>query len=319
MAGLRLTLVKRTFFSTGRAIVWATLFGLLAAACGSGVGAGGAAIEFGDVALARSEVNDFVTVFATLGAEDPNAAPADPTPAGIAQSFEFFAASAAIESEMSADITDEHRAEGKMWAESTFPQVAEETPLFARLSGYWASRAAVSDADMRERLEEVNAEQGQQVCASHILVADEAEANDLISQIDGGADFATLAAEFSTDTGSGAQGGSLGCAPQGQYVPEFEAAVWSGAEGDLLGPIETQFGFHIILHEGFEDGGFTFEEVEGDLRDAVFNDRIGAALIGSNVQIDPRYGSWNSEDGTIVLPEGAETEAPDLGIPIEGE
>lgn len=311
--------MKRTFVSSVRTIIWTTLLGLLAAACGSGVGAGGAAIEFGDAALPRSDVNDFASVFATLGAEDPSAEPADPTPAGIAQSFEFFAASAAIETEMASEITDEDRTEGKMWAESTFPQVAPDTPLFERLSGYWASRAAVSDADMRERLEVINAEQGEQVCASHILVADEAQATDLVTQIEGGADFAALAAEFSTDTGSGAQGGSLGCVPQGQYVPEFEAAVWSGVEGDLLGPVESEFGFHVILHEGFTDGGFAFEEVEEDLRDAVFNERIGEALIGANVQIDPRYGSWSPDDGTIVLPEGAETETPDVETPIVGE
>ncbi len=308
--------MKRTLFS----VVWATLFGLLAAACGSGVGAGGAAIEFGGQTLPRSEVSDFAGVFGTLGAEAGAVAP-EANPTLIAQSLEFFAASAAIEDAMSGEITAEDRDGGKMWAESTFPQVAEDTVLFERLSGYWASRLAISETEMRARLEIINADQGEQVCASHILVADEAQALDLISQVEGGADFAGLAAEFSTDTGSGAQGGSLGCVPEGQYVPEFEAAVWQGAEGDLLGPIETQFGFHVILHEGFTEGGFEYEDVQADLRDAVFNDRIGQSLIGANVQLDPRYGTWNSDEGTIALPEGAEVEGEgddgaDLDLPI---
>lgn len=298
-------------------VVWATLLGLLAAACGSGVGAGGAAIEYAGQSLPRADVNEFASLFGTLNpGTDPAAPPPDATPALVGQSLEFFAVSAAVEDAMADSITDAHRAEAKMWAESEFPQVPEATVLFERLTGYWASRLSISEDDMRATLEEINAEAGQEVCASHILVESEEQALDLLAQIEGGADFADLAVEFSTDTGSGAQGGSLGCVPQGQYVPEFEAAVWQGSEGDLLGPIESQFGFHLISHEGFVEGGFTFEEVEGELRDAAFNERIGDAIIGANVQVDPRYGTWNSDEGSLTLPEGAETEGADLEIPV---
>lgn len=94
----------------------------------------------------------------------------------------------------------------------------------------------------------------EQVRARHILIAraegsdDEAlksEAEDLLSQIEGGADFADLAIEHSDDTGSGAAGGDLGWAPRGLFVGPFDEAVFSMAAGELR-LVETDFGFHII-------------------------------------------------------------------------
>jgi peptidyl-prolyl cis-trans isomerase C len=81
--------------------------------------------------------------------------------------------------------------------------------------------------------------------ASHILVATEAEATDLRAQLDGGADFAELAAAHSTD-GSAAGGGSLGWFGPGMMVKPFEDAVVAMKPGEIAGPIQTQFGWHLI-------------------------------------------------------------------------
>merc|ERR1711968_151424 len=81
--------------------------------------------------------------------------------------------------------------------------------------------------------------------ASHILVADEAKANELKAQIEGGADFAELAAKHSTCP-SGKSGGSLGEFGPGQMVPEFDKVVFSGEVKKVLGPVKTQFGHHLI-------------------------------------------------------------------------
>merc|ERR1712072_1200866 len=81
--------------------------------------------------------------------------------------------------------------------------------------------------------------------ASHILVADEAKAVELKSQIEGGADFAELAAKHSTCP-SGKSGGSLGSFGPGQMVPEFDKVVFSGEVKKVLGPVKTQFGYHLI-------------------------------------------------------------------------
>lgn len=83
--------------------------------------------------------------------------------------------------------------------------------------------------------------------AAHILVADEAKAKDLLAQLEGGADFAELAKANSTDAGSGANGGDLGWFGAGMMVKPFEDAVVGAEVGKVVGPIKTDFGYHLIL------------------------------------------------------------------------
>ena len=82
--------------------------------------------------------------------------------------------------------------------------------------------------------------------ASHILVATEEQAKDLKAQLDGGADFAALATANSTD-GSAAGGGDLGWFGPGMMVKPFEDAVIALQPGQISAPVQTQFGWHLIL------------------------------------------------------------------------
>ena len=81
--------------------------------------------------------------------------------------------------------------------------------------------------------------------ARHILVASKEVCEDLKKQIEAGADFAAVAREHSTCP-SGKQGGSLGEFGPGQMVKEFDQAVFSGEVGKVLGPVQTQFGYHLL-------------------------------------------------------------------------
>ena len=81
--------------------------------------------------------------------------------------------------------------------------------------------------------------------ARHILVGTEQECLDLKKQIEEGSDFADLAREHS-QCPSGQQGGELGEFGQGQMVPAFDKVVFSGELGQVHGPIQTQFGFHLL-------------------------------------------------------------------------
>jgi len=81
--------------------------------------------------------------------------------------------------------------------------------------------------------------------ARHILVDSEEVAEDLKLQIEEGADFAELAREHSSCPSS-RQGGDLGEFGRGQMVPEFDRVVFTGEVGKPLGPVKTQFGYHLI-------------------------------------------------------------------------
>lgn len=91
-----------------------------------------------------------------------------------------------------------------------------------------------------------SAEQGDEYNASHILVETEEEALAIKAELDGGADFAEMAREKSTGP-SGPGGGSLGWFGKGMMVPSFEAAVITMEPGAVSEPVETQFGWHVIM------------------------------------------------------------------------
>ncbi len=81
--------------------------------------------------------------------------------------------------------------------------------------------------------------------ARHILVDNEEKCNDLKAKIEGGTDFAEVARNFSSCP-SGQQGGALGEFGPGQMVREFDEVVFSGDLNKVLGPVKTQFGYHLI-------------------------------------------------------------------------
>ena len=81
--------------------------------------------------------------------------------------------------------------------------------------------------------------------ARHILVPTEETCLELKAQIDGGADFGEVAKSHSTCP-SAKSGGDLGEFGRGKMVKEFDEAVFTGDVGSCLGPVKTQFGYHLI-------------------------------------------------------------------------
>ena len=81
--------------------------------------------------------------------------------------------------------------------------------------------------------------------ARHILVKTKEECEDLKTQIENGADFAEMARQYS-QCPSGQRGGELGEFSPGQMVKEFDAVVFSQEVGKVHGPVQTQFGFHLV-------------------------------------------------------------------------
>ncbi|MEX1125726.1 MAG: peptidylprolyl isomerase [Acidimicrobiia bacterium] len=149
-----------------------------------------------------------------------------------------------------------------------------------------------------------------QVCAAHILVATEAEAQDVLTRLEGGEEFADLAAELSTDTGSGAQGGDLGCQAAGGYVPEFATAALAAELGVATDPVLSEFGYHVLLvserTEALPGELPTEDEViELLLNQAATpasNDWFIAAASGADVEVNEKYGTWQAEPTPGVVP-----------------
>lgn len=124
-----------------------------------------------------------------------------------------------------------------------------------------------------------NYEGPEEVNARHILVKEKEEAEAIISELDGGADFAELAKEKSTGP-SGPNGGDLGYFGKGQMVPPFEAAVFALDPGTYTKePVETQFGWHVIkLEEKRRQEKPELEAVEQNLRQQLMRERYDARM-----------------------------------------
>ena len=141
-----------------------------------------------------------------------------------------------------------------------------------------------------------------EVRSAHILVEDKALADELKAKLDEGADFATLAAEHSTDP-TAARGGDRGWLPYDRMVPDFAEAVRGMVEGELAGPVQTPFGWHLIRVDGKRDrpvpplelveGALIrqlSQQIENDtltrLRDAATIERLTAELPAAAVRAD---------------------------------
>ena len=152
---------------------------------------------------------------------------------------------------------------------------------------FWAGDAidamafdTIADADVQALYDANFADAGGDLewNASHILVATEEEAQNLIDQLNDGADFVALAQEFSTGP-SGPNGGALGWFGTGMMVPEFETAVADLEAGEISAPVQTQFGWHVVkLNESRISAPPAPEDVRADLEEELRRQRVDAYL-----------------------------------------
>ncbi len=146
-----------------------------------------------------------------------------------------------------------------------------------------------------------NAHKSQFACASgknvsHILVATDAKAQLILNQLKAGAKFATLAQQDSTDTSSAVQGGLLGCLAPNEFVPQFQTAADAAPIGKPIGPVHSQFGYHVIL---VTPATTSYAAVRTQVVTALAQQGQTAAQAAINallklfkVHLDPRFGTW---------------------------
>jgi len=131
--------------------------------------------------------------------------------------------------------------------------------------------------------------------ASHILVETEVEAQDIQKQLNEGADFAELAKEKSTGP-SGANGGSLGWFGPGMMVKPFEDAVVAMKVGEISNPVQTQFGWHVlILNESRLQDTPSLESIKAELEAEIQQMAVEGVVTGliENAEVT------RVEDGSI--------------------
>jgi parvulin-like peptidyl-prolyl isomerase len=123
----------------------------------------------------------------------------------------------------------------------------------------------------------------EQVHARHILVSTYTETLQIEDQLNKGADFAKLAEQYSTDTGSKAQGGDLGWFPRGVMVKEFEDAAFSLGINQISQPITSSFGIHIIQVLGHEKNRPLDSSTLQQLQTNAFNDWLQQARLTAKI------------------------------------
>lgn len=116
--------------------------------------------------------------------------------------------------------------------------------------------------------------------ADHILLESEDDAKAVIEELNNGGDFAKLAEERSTDTGSAPSGGDLGWFTADRMVPEFSEAVAAMEPGTTsTAPVQSQFGWHVIkLNETREMTPPTIEEIRDALVQQVRREKVSAEI-----------------------------------------
>ncbi len=146
----------------------------------------------------------------------------------------------------------------------------------------------VSAADIRAYYDDNRDDytQDEQVRARHILlrVSDEAAAGEVESRLRGirqrieaGEPFAELAAQLSDDPGSKTRGGDLGFFGRGQMIAAFEEAAFGAQPGELVGPLRTDFGYHLIeVLEKRPGGTRSLDEVRAEIRSRLAAERAAS-------------------------------------------
>ncbi len=147
-----------------------------------------------------------------------------------------------------------------------------------------------------------------EVCASHILVATQEEAQTVLARLDAGEEFAAIANEVSIDTQS--IDGALPCpVSPASFVGPFAAAVANAPVGVYVGPVETGFGFHIIIVESRESPQTLEELAEDPVRwvpaetiDFYWNSWINDVVERADIEVRSDIGMWYPPVDGIIPP-----------------
>ena len=133
-------------------------------------------------------------------------------------------------------------------------------------------------------------EQGPTVSAKHILVDSEDSCKAILNTINSGEKSFEQAAQESSTCPSSARGGDLGSFGRGQMVPEFEVAAFDAEIGQIVGPVKTQFGYHLIKVESKNEGSAVpFENVVGQIKANLLQQKQGDVYMSKTAELRRKY------------------------------
>lgn len=286
---------------------------LVLAACGSGSNVVAATVDETDVKV--GEIDSLMDLDGATATKEDFAR-------FLTFQIQWLIVNAAAEGDFGIVISDEDAAAE---ADSLYEEFAEEGESredFVSSRGFTEvflqniARQRLIDTALREEFtddvaeptqEEIDAARddailaGTSVCASHILVETEEEAQDILTRLEDGDDFGELAVELSTDTGSGANNGELGCVSPSQYVGPFAEAVMAAPIGEVYSEIvESEYGFHVILVTERTEPAEEDIPADADLIDALKEQALGVmieewfltSLANADVSVVEEYGTW---------------------------
>ena len=251
-----------------------------------------------------------------------------PAPAVVADLLGTEISVKAIEAELAdrgVTISDANREVATTQVKASFGSSADKLPpafvqqTIERYAAFVALDQALAVQPTEEELHkqyDQHPDEYQRACLRHILVQTEAEANTVLADLRGGADWATEAAQHTGDEAGKADGGDLGCVPKGTFSDEFEKAVWEAPVGELSGPVRSEYGYHVV--QVTKRGLATFDEVRDDIKAEIGPQPFQSLgiwrqvhLARADVTVDPRFGVWDGLTGQ-VLPRGTSTKGVTL-------
>jgi predicted small lipoprotein YifL len=169
------------------------------------------------------------------------------------------------------------------------------------------TETAVSEEEL-QALYEQRIVEFTEIHARHILVETEQQAREIA---DGATpeNFEQLARRFSTDPSAAENGGDLGTRPASEFVPEFAEAAAALEPGEISEPVESQFGWHVILL--VEKEIRPIEDVRQQLLDEAsaraYQDWLDGILADAEIEVNPRYGRFDPDTGRVLSIRGTVT------------
>ena len=160
--------------------------------------------------------------------------------------------------------------------------------------------ANVSDAQLQQ-LYQQDKPQFTQIHARHILVKQESLAKKIAAEATP-KNFAALAKRYSTDTGSASQGGDLGTLSAASLDPAFVKAALALRPGEISGPVQTSFGWHVIMLVSAQVQSFdqVKQQLASTLADQSFATWLRNRLTTASIRVNPRYGRFDPSTGSVV-------------------